>query len=435
VPSTAPRRYPSTVGSTRVYAIGSASWYPVQRYGPYNYENHLFLVCLFKSGAAYFITVFRSVDKGLTWVESDVANRKSTTATTSVSGAFLCSPVRHAHLIYVAHNNVARIEQFSMNENAWGTVVATGGPTVLDPGLGGTARMFLSYRTDGSFVLMYTAFDVFGGGNRGRVKYATYINSAWSGSNPITSHGADFFQDRPVGIVRGASNRVHMFFTSSETGNGAALFHVSLSNVGVLDTYGQLGGSAKCHTSTTDDSFQPVGAPIYTNSKVLIPYLKSFSSPSADGVIVASASSQANPTFTNEVPPHLNTSALRDYAPTREERGSMLSLSQGSTSIGIFQSDNVDDAVGADFEDDQIHYLDLPVINGDEDEVFLFSCQNDGDTDAPRTYYVYNRRSTSGVWGTPLTVYAARGLRGLYAGPTEDCINQAVAAEECIVIY
>jgi hypothetical protein len=365
------------------------------------------------------------VDRGLTWVESDTSNRKLTDKVTTSSDKYLITVTSHRHLIYVAHNNVVKVEQFSMNENAWGATIATGGPTIVDPGVGGDARMFLECRTDGSFVLLYTDQESVFGSMYGRVRYVTLTGSTWSSENNITAHGAsDFVYDRPHGIIRGASNRVHMFFTTQEAPDyNTALYHVSLSSAGALDTYAELGGNARCHQFNGNDTYQPVGVPLFTNSKVMIPFLRYSSS--SDDVIVSTAPSQANPTFTNEVPPNLSNSVVKHYCPTRNRSGAILSISKGSTSIGIFQTDDPEDTTGPDFIDYQIHYLDLPVVAGDEDEVFLFIRFN---SDSLETSYYYSRRSIGGTWGTPLFVYAAIDLKGVCAGPTEDCVHPPAPA-------
>jgi hypothetical protein len=428
--STAPQRYPSTVPPTRVYTLSnnpnSNGMWPVQKFGPYNWQNKLFIVCLYVSGGTYYVTIFRSIDKGLIWTESDTANRKATTAE-ATSAYKLISPMQYGNLLYVAHNNVVKVEQFDMNLNIWGATVATGGPTITPNGVGRLPKIFLERRTDDSFVLLYGAQQSVGGTQYGRVKYVTLTGSTWSGENSITAHGAsDFIHDGPTGIRRGASDRVHMFFTSSETGDGQSLFHVSLSSGGSLDTYAEVGGSAKCYTSASSDSTQPVGAPLYINSKLYVPFLKW---PGAGTrVIVASASSGANPVFTLEEPPGYNSTATRDYAPFENIFGAFLCISEGSTSIGIEQSDNVDDDTGLEFDYDQIHYLDLPLENGDSDEVILFVRQGDPSDPPIRSYYVYSRRSTAGTWAYPKFVYAARGLWGINAGPTEDCVHPAPAA-------
>jgi len=431
--STSPRRYPSLIGNEN-YSMGIGSTFspslmhPAQKYGPYAYENWLFCVCVYDSGASRYITIFRSVDAGLTWVESDTANRKITAPTTSVSGYSLISPCRHGHLLFIAHNNVVRVDQFDMNLNTWGTVIATGGPAVLDSGASGKARLFLEYRTDGSFVLMYTDQQNVGGTNYGRVKYVTLTGSTWSGVGSITAHaGADAINDRPLGIVRGASNRVHLFFGSSQGGSGMALFHVSLSSAGSLDTYTQLGGLAKYQSSSSDDSHHVVGPPIYTNSKVFIPFLY------LDGVDsyvkVASGDSQADPVFTNETPPYMNDAIAdnHDYCPSRRA-GSILSLSSGSTSIGIFH-------ISSSNGESSIRYTDLPIVNGDSNEVHLFAVVgtvsegNDG-----RTLYVHSTRTTDGTWGNPEEVLSDYWVYCVYTAPAKYCITSS-SGEACTVIY
>jgi len=430
--STLPRRYPSLLANdTYTMGIGVGSgvfMYPIQRFGPYAYENWLFCVCVYDSGPTNYVTIFRSVDNGLSWVESDTANRKSTTPTTSPSGYTLVSVCRLGHLLYVAHNNVVRIDQFDMNFNLWGAVVATGGPTVLDSGPGGSARIAVECRTDGSFAVMYSSQELVFGLNYGRVKYVTLTGGVWSGVNSITSHSStDFIHDRPIGMVRGASNRIHIFFGSSETGDGTALFHVSLSSSNSLDTYAQVGGSAKFQGSSSDDSYQAVGSPIYANSLVMVPFLKYEAS--GDFVKVATATSQANPTFTNESPPHLtNSVSTPHYCPHRSREGALVSLSAGGTSIGVFHATNDTVYNGG------VRYLNLPIANADSGDVYLFCVVGGVDADLGYTLSVYSKRSSGdGSWGNPVEVYSEYNLYGLYVAPVDYCIT--APADECIVIY
>jgi hypothetical protein len=237
--------------------------YPAAHLGPYESGSALYVVMPnIAGGVTGTIRVWKSTDAGVTWTEQDTANRPTCSASQYDVQVVLAGTT--LYIAYLNTSNAVNIKPFAMATDLWGSNIS-GGPTpsinAFDPVSPQARKFALARRSDGSYVVMYQANETISFTTYGRIYYATYNGTVWSGGTQVDTNNSGLTrQSGLIGCALGASDLVHFLWFDE---NWWAYITRSLSSAGSLSSlfvnvYSELAlspyGMAMCApVSYTDD--------------------------------------------------------------------------------------------------------------------------------------------------------------------------------------
>lgn len=422
MPATAPITYPAVVAGP---LYGFDDWtgsafpicYPYLPFGPYFHAGKLFVVLVYSSTQPgfnpTFTTVFQSSDNGLTWEERDIGNRIAMS-----SGIPIIAPTASGSILFVGNSSPLVIDQFNMFSGVWGPRVATAGPISTDvaamPQSAGYRKAFLGYRSDGSFVVLYLT-DVAGAA---KAFYAIWDGVSWTLDLPITSNDATIM-DIPAGLVIGADDRTHMFFTSgsSSIAGFPIVYHIALESNNTLGTYAAVdpdGYTLATFVDVPHGVFMVtnVSPPVNIGGTIFLPYYRRNTATGNDEVAVVNAPSAASPAWVVEAPEGFaSLPSMVDYAPLSDVPYNNMNIVPAARAIGIIYTSGPVDGN----QTREIFYLEYPAdpVIADQNPTWLVTRAGQFTNDcAFQNIIVAPRIST---WQQPTEVYAPHAMGGVWA--------------------
>lgn len=224
------------------------------------------------------IEMWKSTDEGETWTEQDTANKPSCSATAALKTCYCAVSGDTIHVAFPSNSaNAVNIKPFNMTNDTWATSI-TGGPVIQtnDSLVILLTPLILASRADGSFVIFYAgATQSIMGTAYERIKIH-YYNGAWNGpydvigsaNSPLSNTLPGTETNYQVGtIVKGADERVHLFFTNNSTGS---VYHRALLSGNTFATGQQL--FVNCDRLTGYSIGMPVSYTSGSATHVVVPY-------------------------------------------------------------------------------------------------------------------------------------------------------------------